>query len=456
MKKLIMATLAMAVAAASLSLSGCGSNAPGDKVLEALKLMGKGDWITLYDKLHNFSKYTPEKETWASQMAEAGKPLAEFLKDAQFEVESEQFEKEWSFEGAKFADVTRVTVKMLPGQTKEWPVDFPFAATLGQTMRCEFLYSDMKENPGVIVNMGKPPLSHWVYMMKEKDEYASPGPAFIVSDPDPEKPGNPPVASFYWMFDSNYKGKYLAVPLETYTKTLVVAINPDTDSIRYVRQAWPLANQMETSFMDQIFKPYSINVNADTIATMVQMPISEPAYNPYAKAVKEAVAQVLKLYTINKMGGYAAFHEKYPRGLLAVRKGSKLNLVPFIDTNGKTIDMKEFGKGGNTAIMLISSCGSCQNTALETMKDLGKLGLPQSRVIFVSTSPKDKLGDFPKKIGSARLVIDDKQLHAVNLRLNTTPSLVIVDREVKVLAFLESNDIDNKSVYNRELDQALR
>lgn len=453
MKKLV--SMAIILAIACTMLSGCGSNSPGAKVLEVLKLMGKGDWVTVYDKLNSFSKYTPEKEVWAAQMTEAGKPLVEFLKDAQFEVESEQFEKEWSFEGAKFTDVTRVTVRMLPGQTKEWPVDFPFAATLGQTMRCEFLYSDLKENPGVVVNMGKPPLAYWVSIMREKDEYAAPGPAYIVSDPDPEKPGQPPIASFYWVFDKNYKGKYYAVPFEAYTKTLVMGINPD-GTIRFVRQAWPMPQNAEIAFIDRIFKPYERNITADNIATMELLPIPEPVYNPYAKAVREAVAQVLKLYTINKLGGYGVFHNKYPKGLLSIRPGSQLKVMPFMDINKKIFSVKDLAKGGKIAVIVISSCGSCQNTGLEVMKALETFGLPQSKVVFVSTSAREKLGDFEKKIGSARLVIDDKQMHVLNLNLTTTPSMMVLSSDSKVLAFCESHDIDNKTVFYRELNQAFK
>lgn len=453
MKKLL--SMAIILAISCTMLSGCGSNTPGAKVLEVLKLMGKGDWTTVYDKLNSFSKYTPEKEIWASQMSEAGKPLVEFLKDAQFEVESEQFEKEWSFEGSKFTDITRVTVRMLPGQTKEWPVEFPFAATLGQTMRCEFLYTDLKENPGVVVNMGKPPLSHWVYMVKAKDEYAAPGPAFVVSDPDPEKPGQPPIASFYWIFDKDYKGKYLAVPFETYTKTLVMGINPD-GTIRFVRQLWPVPGQGEAMFMDGIFQPYSRNITADNIATMELLPLAEPVYNPYAKAIREAVAQVLKLYTINKLGGYGAFHNKYPKGLLSIRSGSQIKVMPFMDINKKIFSVKDLAKGGKIAVIIVSSCGSCQNTGLEVMKALENFGLPQSKVVFVSSSPREKLGDFEKKIGSARLVIDDKQMHILNLNLTTTPSMMILSSDSKVLAFCESYDIENKTVFNREMNLAFK
>ncbi len=454
MKKLV--SMAIILAIACTMLSGCGADTPGSKVLEVLKLMGKGDWATVYDKLNSFSKYNPDKEVWVAQMTEAGKPLVEFLKDARFEVESEQFENEWSYEGAKFTDVTRVTVRMLPGQTKEWPVDFPFAATLGQTMRCEFLYSDLKENPGVVVNMGKPPLSHWVYMVKAKDEYAAPGPAFVVSDPDPEKPGQPPVASFYWIFDKDYKGKYLAVPFETYTKTLVAEINPDDGTIHFVRQVWPVPAQPEQIFMDAIFRPYEQKIGADNIATMDLLPLAEPSYNPYSKAIRESVAQILKLYTINKLGGYGAFHDKYPKGLLSIRPGSMLHVMPFTDVNGKKFTVKDLASGGKIAVIIVSSCGSCQNTGLEVMKALETFGLPQSKVVFISTSAREKLGDFEKKIGSARLVIDDKQVHILNLKLSTTPSMMILSSDSKVLAFCESHDIDNKTVFNREMNQAFK
>jgi hypothetical protein len=456
MKKFVSIALSLVLmASVAFSFAGCGPNSPGAKAIDVLEKIGQGDWGAVFDRIHPFSNYTGNRENYVNQMTEHGKMLVEFLKDAKFEVENEQFEKEWSFEGVKFPNVTRVTIKMLPGQTKDWPTDFPFAVSLGQTLRCEALYSDQEEAKGVILNMGKPPLAHWVSMVKGKDEYAAPAPAFIVSDPDPDKPGNPAVASFFWIFDSNYKGKYYAVPVETYTKTLIIAINPEDNKIQFVKQIFPEPNQGEQMYMDAIFKPYEMeNVTADTIASLSFMPIPEPAYNPYAMKVREAVAQVLKLYTIHSVGGYGAFHAMYPDGLLAVRKGVKLELPTMIDINKVSLDQKVFGKQGKTAIIKISSCGTCQAKAIEVSKQLATFGLPQNRIIYVSTSPKDKLGDFEKKIGSAHLVIDDKKLFELQMKLTTTPGMIILDKDSKVLAFLESNDLDNLTSLNRALNEA--
>ena len=458
MKKTILTTIALAMTLGIMTaFAGCGSNSPGNKVIDILSLMGKGDWAGVYDRLHKFSRYTEDKNEFSLQMAEYAKPLTEFLKDAKFEVESEQFEKEWAFEGTKFVDVTRVTVKMAPGQTKDWPTDFPFAVNLGQTLRCEFVYDAKKDTEGVIINLGKPPMVHWVWASRDKGDYAAVAPDFVVSDPDPEKTGSPAVASFYWVFDNNYKGKYYAVPLEAYTKILVVAIDPENGSVKFVKQVAPPPMETEKAFMDSIFKPYETQVvNADTIASMMLMAVIEPTYIPYAKEVRAAVAQVLKLYTIHKLRGYGAFHSKYPAGLLAIRKGIKLELPPFKDTKDIMINRNGFLAKGKTAIIRVSSCGSCQGTALDVMKQLKLFGLTEDRIVFISSSPLNKLGDFPKRIGSAHLVIDDKNFIQIPLRLMTTPSMVILDKESKVLAFLESNDIENTNTFRTALNAAFR
>lgn len=457
MKKTFSMVLAMVLAVSfSAAFSGCGSNSPGNKVLEVLNSIGKGDWSTVYDKLQIFSKYTDNKELYVAQMAEYGKPLVEFLKDAKLNVDSEIFEKEWSFEGNKFSNVTRVTVRMEPGQTKEWPAEFPFAVSLGQTLQCECLYTDEKDNSGVIINMGNPPQAFWVWLAKNENEYSSPAPIYVVSDPDPENQGSPAVASFYWIFDEKYSGKYVAVPVETYTKTIVVAINPENGTVAFVKQVLPEPAMEETAFMEAIFKPYEMtSVTADSIATFTLLPNPEPAYNEYAKKVREAVAQVLKLYTIHKMGSYGMFHSKYPNGLLSVRKGSKIELPPgMIDTKERSIVGNTFYPGGKTAFIKVSSCGTCQSKALELIKELGIFGLPQDRIILVSSSTKDKLVEFEKKIGNAHLVIDDKGIISLSLMVNTTPSMVIVDKNQKVLVFMESKDLENGNALKRELNEA--
>lgn len=458
MKKTILTVIALVMTLGIMTaFAGCGSNSPGNKVVDLLSLMGKGDWGGVFDRLHKFSRYTDNKEEFSLQMTEYAKPLTEFLKDAKFEVESEQFEKEWAFEGTKFESVTRVTVKMAPGQTKDWPTDFPFAVNLGQTLRCEFVYDGKKDTEGVIIDLGRPPLVHWVWASRDPGDYAAVAPDFVVSDPDPEKTGSPAVASFYWVFDKNYKGKYYAVPLEVYTKILVVAVDPANGSIKFVKQVAPPPIDSEKAFMDAIFKPYETQlVNADTIASMMLIAVAEPVYIPYAKEVRAAVAQVLKLFTIHELRGYGAFHQKYPAGLLAVRKGIKLELPPFKDTKGLLINRKVLLAKGTTAIIRVSSCGACQGTALDVVKELKLFGLTDDRIIFMSSSPLNKLGDFPKRIGSAHLVIDDKNMVQIPLRLMTTPSMVILDKEMKVLAFLESNDIENTNTFKNALNAAFR
>lgn len=459
MKKAFNMALAVVLAISTAwALSGCGSNSPGSKVLDVISSIGKGDWASVYDKINAFSNYTDNKELYVTQMTEHGKPLVEFLKDAKLHVDSEVFEKEWSFEGQKFENVTRVTVRMEPGQTKEWPAEFPFAVSLGQTLQCECLYVDQKDKGGVVINLGYPPQAFWVSLAKGEGEYTAPAPTYVVSDPDPQKQGSPAVASFFWIFDNSYKGKYLAVPVETYTKRIVVAINVENDSIAFVKQVFPQPMQNDAAFLDSIFKPYSLTdslINADTISTMTVAPNPEPVFNDYAKKVREAVAQVLKLYTIHKMGGYGAFHNKYPDGLLAVRKGTKLMLPPgFIDSKTRSIDGKKFFSQGKTAFIKVSSCGSCQATSLDLIKELANFGLPGDRIIFIWSSSKEKMADFEKKIGNAHLVYDEMNIISLMLKVNTTPSMVIIDSNQKVLAFLESNDLDNKTVLNKALNEA--
>lgn len=459
MKKVFSMVMAVILTASmAFALSGCGSSSPGNRVLDVISSIGKGDWASVYDRINVFSNYTDNKELYVTQMTEHGKPLVDFLKDAKLYVDSEVFEKEWSFEGQKFQNVTRVIVRMEPGQTKEWPAEFPFAVSLGQTLQCECLYIDDKEKGGVVINLGNPPQAFWVWLAKSEGEYAAPAPTYVVSDPDPQKPGTPAVASFFWIFDASYKGKYIAVPVETYTKKIVVAINVENDSVAFVKQVFPQPAQNEAGFLDSIFKPYSLGgtlINADTISTMAIMPNPEPAYNDYAKKVREAVAQVLKLYTIHKLGGYGAFHNMYPDGLLAVRKGTKLSLPPgFIDSKNRSIDGKKFYSQGKTAFIKVSSCVSCQATSLEVLKELASFGLPQDRIVFIWSSSKEKMAEFEKKIGNAHLVYDEMNLISLMLKVNTTPSMVIVDSNQKVLAFLESNDIDNKTVFNRAMNEA--
>ena len=457
MKKALSMIMAMVLAISfSAAFSGCGSNSPGNKVLEVLNSIGKGDWASVFDKIQTFSNYTDNKELFVAQMTEYGKPLVEFLKDAKLKVDSEVFEKEWSFEGQKFQNVTRVTVRMEPGQTKEWPAEFPFAVSLGQTLQCECLYLDAKENGGVVINMGNPPQAFWIWRAKGEKEYAAPAPIYVVSDPDPENQGTPAVANFYWIFDEKYNGKYVAVPVDTYTKTIVVAINPENGAVGFVKQVKPEPAQAEQTFLEAIFRPYTMEiVNADSISTFKIQPNPEPAYNEYAKKVKEAVAQVLKLYSIHKMGGYGAFHEKYPNGLLSVRKGSKINLPPgMVDTKERIINGVTFYPSGKIAFIKVSSCGVCQSKALELIKELGVFGLPQDRIILVSTTSKDKLVDFEKKIGNTHLVIDTKGELSLSLMVNTTPSMVIVDKDQKVLAFLESKDLENGNTVKRALNEA--
>lgn len=457
MKKILSIVMAAMIAVSfSAVFSGCGSNSAGNKVLDVLSCIGKGDWASVYDKIQTFSNYTDDKELYVAQMAEYGKPLTEFLKDAKLKVDSEVFEKEWSFEGQKFTNVTRVTVRMEPGQTKEWPAEFPFAVSLGQTLQCECLYSDDKEQGGVVINMGNPPQAFWIWLAKGEKEYTSPAPTYVVSDPDPENQGTPAVASFYWIFDSSYKGKYLAVSLEAYTKTIVVAINPENDTVGFVKQVKPQLGEGEKIFVDAIFKPYeTTSVTADSIATFALMPNPEPAYNEYAKKVKEAVAQVLKLYSIHKMGGYGAFHNKYPNGLLAVGKGTKIELPPgMMDSKQRIINGKDFYPQGKIAFIKVSSCGVCQSKALELIKELGVFGLSQDRIILVSTTPQDKMADFEKKIGNTHLVFDDKGMLSLALMVNTIPSMVILDKNQKVLVFLESKDLENGNTVKRALNEA--
>lgn len=452
MKKILTFVLAFAMICACLSCGGCGGSQESQMVLTVLNAVGNNAWDVVYKNIHPAGYYTSDTEEYISQMEYHARELVEYLKGAAYEVVSEKDEGNWTFKGYPVENAVRVTIKITLASSSRPPEIFPFLQGFVSSGIADFIVGDVN-NPqtseklgrAVAIDFGPIPSAHWAQFGSEKGFYASPIPV-PVADPDPIAPGTPGKIDFFEIFDSNYQHKMWTAVVETYTKTLAIGILDDS-SIVYVRQVNPLPGQVETQMGPELFEPYKFK-KPETLIQVVGIVPRDPVWVPYAKAIREAVAQAMKLFYI-KNNGFEQYTKKFPYGLLANAPGVYIDIPAMKSTKNQIVAMETL-KGKSFVIIHISSCGSCRAKAINVYGTLKKFGMQDSQIIFLSKSPLDKLEDFPKLVGNSPIIIDEDQVNVTRLAFIGTPSMMAVDAQGRAIA-----QLDNLRMTDSEINKIL-
>jgi|GEM_PF-683190 len=433
-----------------LALTGCGNN-DADKVLKTLQAIGKNDWRTVFRNLHPAARYTVFEEEFKPQMEYEGEQMVKYFKDAQFEIVSVTHEDEWVWKATKFTDVSRVMLKMTSNPSNDYINGIAFAQELASTGITELLVVEDEQNKtrGALIDLGNIPRAFYITMTLDENEFASPKPK-IVNDPDPKTNFSPQVGLFYEIFEKDYKHSYQSILVETYSRKVAVAITDD-GMIKYVRQIDPKPTLDNFRTIDSITDQFA-NLKADNFATKtVDLKVVpkevEPKYLPYVQALRDSIAQVLKLFYIDK-NGYSAYLKTFPRGPLSFHPGQQVEWEPMINVNGKSI--KPGMNNGKPVIFIrISSCGSCRARSLEVKNILNRFGVRDEQIVFLSKSERAKLDQFEKQIGTANLVLDLDNSHANYLLLTSTPSMIALDNSGRVIDHLQSYDFEKNEEINK-------
>jgi hypothetical protein len=452
MKKFLAMMLVLLAMIPSVALVGCGENQESQMVLDILNAIGNNAWNIVFTKIHPAGNYTTDVDIYKRQMEHHGKALTEYLKGAVYEVVSEKEEGNWTFKGYPVENAVRVTLKITLASSSRPPDIFPFLQGFVTSGIADFIVGDVnnpqtgvKMGRAVTIDFGPPPASHWAQFGIDKGDFASPTPE-TVSDPDPIAPGTPGQIDFFEIFDSNYKHKMWTAVVETYTKTLAIGILDD-GMVIYVRQVNPLPGQAEVEMGPELFDVYKTR-KPETLIQIVGVVPKNPVWVPYAKAIREAVAQTMKLFYI-KNHGFEEYTNKFPYGLLANAPGVYIDIPAMKTTKNEMIAMSTL-KGKSFVIIHISSCGSCKAKAYTIYATLKKFGMKDSQIIFLSKSPLDKLEDFPKLVGNSPIIIDEEQINITRLAFIGTPSLMAVDAQGRAIA-----QLDNLRLSDSEINKIL-
>lgn len=452
MKRILTIALTLTMACACLTCGGCGGSQESQTVLTVLNAVGNNAWDVVYKNIHPAGYYTTDVEVYKRQMEYHAKALAEYLKGAAYEVVSEKEEGNFTFKGYPVENAVRVTLKITLASSTKPPDIFPFLQGFVTSGIADFVVGDVnnpqtgqKMGRAVAVDFGPPPPSHWAQFGVDKGDFASPTP-ITVADPDPIAPGNPGQIDFFEIFDSNYKHKMWSAVVETYTKTLAIGILDD-GMVIYVRQVNPLPGQAEVEMGPELFDVYKTR-KPETLIQIVGVVPKNPVWVPYAKAIREAVAQTMKLFYI-KNHGFEEYTRKFPYGMLANAPGVYID-IPAMETTKKQIVAMETLKGKSFVIIHISSCGSCRAKAINVYATLKKFGMKDSQIIFLSKSPLDKLEDFPKLVGNSPIIIDEDQVNITRLAFIGTPSMMAVDAQGRAIA-----QLDNLRMTDSEINKIL-
>ncbi len=434
-------------------LAGCGGNSDADLAISTLKDMGNGNWGLVFKNLHEISRYTNDPDEYTLQMKYKAQGLSDYLKGAEYEVVSESFEKSWMENGKSLFDVNRITLKVkLAGQTTA-PTGFPFVDGFVSSGVGDVLVAKREKTNerAVVLNMGDVPMAFVAKIMVKKGESVSPQPK-LLSDPDPTSPGNPPQIQYYEVFDKDYQHSYWIAIVETYTKVLGIAIADDL-AIRDVMQIVPPPNPYEMQMLPELFGVYR-GLRPEMFFMTIGKTPKNASYIPYAQGIREAVAQSLKLMYIEKFG-FDKYRIEFPSGMLSFKPGMAVPIPPM-ETTKKTKITPQSLAGKPTVFILISSCASCRNRALEVKSILTKAGLAENRIIFISKSPVDKLEGFLRQIGNSHLVIDSDQRISAMLNLSSSPSLLAINSRLSATAQLDSAKLSSNSELNVVLPKIVR
>lgn len=452
MRKIFALALGILVTSSAFAFVGCGGSQESQMVLTVLNAVGNNAWEVVYKNIHPASYYTTDFDIYKRQMEYHAKALTEYLKGAAYEVVSEKEEGNWTFKGYPVENAVRVTLKITLASSSKPPDIFPFLQGFVTSGIADFIVGDVnnpqtgvKMGRAVAIDFGPPPSSHWAQFGVDKGDFASPVPV-TVSDPDPIAPGTPSQIDFFEIFDSNYKHKMWTAVVETYTKTLAIGILDDGTTV-YVRQVNPLPGQAEVEMGPVLFDVYKLR-KPETLIQIVGVVPKNPVWVPYAKAIREAVAQAMKLFYI-KNNGFEQYTKKFPYGLLANAPGVYID-IPAMETTKKQIVAMETLKGKSFVIIHISSCGSCRAKAINVYNTLKKIGMKDSQIIFLSKSPLDKLEDFPKLVGNSPIIIDEDQVNITRLAFIGTPSMMAVDAQGRAIA-----QLDNLRMTDSEINKIL-
>jgi len=432
--------------------SGCGGNADGDMVVELLTEISRGNWDVSFDLTHPAMVFCgPDKESFVAQMPHYGVELEEFFKGAEFTITGIIHEDEWSSEGIPFTDVSRVSVSMVTPTPRKAPKDNLIAKSFEQTGIAEILVSpdpfDEELKRKVVFSYGTMTNAYIVQYSIENDEYSSPYPNQKVSDPEPGVTSEPANLEFFDIFDEGYQKKYMACVLEIQNTKSVLALTHE-GKVLFFRpidpppdpSTWDIARIMWESFG---------GVSPESISSFLPPEPKELSFGATATEMREKVAQALKLFVIMKEG-YGIYKERFPNGILALSGGTQIFWPDMITTTGDKLVNLDF-TGENVAFIYVSSCGSCMNRAAEVRNEFVKYGMPEKNIIMISRSPKDKLGEFEKRIGSSHLVIDLSLEFVSALGLFGTPSMTVIDGNANVIVSLDSHDTKDTSSFNRAL-----
>ncbi len=434
-------------------LAGCGGNSDADLAISTLKDMGNGNWGLVFKNLHEISRYTNDPDEYALQMKYKAQGLSDYLKGAEYEVVSESFEKSWMENGRTLYDVNRITLKVkLAGQSTV-PAGFPFidgfvSSGIGDVLVAK---REKTNERAVVLNMGEIPMAFIAKILTKKGETVSPQPK-LLSDPDPTSPGNPPQIEYYEVFDKDYQHSHWIAIVETYSKVLGIAILDDL-SIRDVIQLMPVMGPQEIQMIPELFGIYGGQRPETLFMTLGMLP-KDPSFIPYTQGIREVVAQSLKLMYIEKFG-FDKYRTEFPSGMLSFKPGMTVPIPPM-ETTKKTKITPQSLAGKPTVFILISSCASCRNRALEVKGILTKAGLAENRIIFISKSPVDKLEGFLGQIGNSHLVIDSDQRISAMLNLSSSPSLLAINSKLSVTAQLDSAKLSSNSELNVVLPKIVR
>lgn len=439
MKKILSMVLMFAMICVSVTCGGCGMNSDTEKVLAVLNGIGNNAWDVVFKNIHPAANYTGNIDEFKAQMEFHAKSLTEYLKGASYEVVSENSEGNWTFKGFIMENAVRITIKVTLASAVKPPDIFPFLTGFVSAGIADFVVGDTinpqtgkSDGRSVAIDFGPPPAAHWAQFGVEKGDYASPMPLTVI-DPDPISIGNPSQIDFFEIFDNNYKHKMWSAVVETYTKTLAIGLLDD-GTVVYVRQVNPPPGQAEVQMGVELFDPYKFQKAETMIRTVAIIP-RDPMWVPYAKAIKEAVAQTLKLFYI-KNNSYEEYAKKFPYGLLSNAPGVYISIPPMTTVKNQKINMQTL-KGKTFVIIHISSCGSCRAKAVNVYNTLKRFGMSDSQIIFLSKSPVDKLEDFPKLVGNCPIVVDEQQIYVTSLAFIGTPSLLAVDAQGRAIAQLD-------------------
>ncbi|MCE5176344.1 MAG: hypothetical protein ABFD23_07925 [Caldisericales bacterium] len=453
MKKILSVIFCLLISLSCLSFAGCGSSSDAKMAIDTLKVIGEGKWDAVFNNLHPACLYTQNKNEFVLQMPYHAKALSEFFKGATFEVVDEKGQDSWTYRGQMLEGANKVTLRVTFASKADPPSAFPFAMEFSQTNTVDLVVA--KADGGqrkLVLDMGDPPMAHWAASVIEQGEFPSPE-AKIVADPEPSSQTK--AVTFFEVFDNNYKHKYWsAVMTNVYTKIIVVAIDDDM-KIRYVRPVSTSKSPDPTilQYGQIIFDPYK-SATPDQLAFLNARIPQNDKFTPYAMAVRSAVASAVKLFIIDKQG-YPAYQKKYPYGILSFHPGTLFVLPKMKTDSGKEISGAYF-KGRPYVVIFVSSCASCRKRAREIANILGKFGIGPDQVIFLSSSEKAKLEEFPSQVKGSHLFIDLKKELVSLMLFDSTPSLLAVDSSSKVVGQLDSTRLNGDAELNELLPKLTR